>query len=141
MKYEPSTDTNDAELPFIFINHQSACLRFGKTGLYKTGIQDGGAGLTLSQQGASGNHVGLMCDFEGMPSVTDVDACVRIYDRTGGVKDNFEIWVDGVKRTLIRIDYAGFPRPARDTLQNGKSVVVQVPLSPATTPFRHAPIG
>ena len=121
MKYEPSTDTNSAELPFIFLNHQSACLRFGKaSGNNGVGIRDGGAGLTLSQQGASGQHVGLMCDFEGIPSVTGrwTHVCA-IYDRTSGEKDNFEIWVDGVKRTLsTHVSYATFPRPARDLLNN-----------------------
>ncbi|MDD3545534.1 MAG: hypothetical protein PHG96_09300 [Kiritimatiellae bacterium] len=93
MKYDPSADANGAELPFIFLNHQSACLRFGKASGYNgIGIRDGGAGLTLSQQGTYGTHAGLMRDFDGMPSVTGrwTHVCA-IYDRTGGEKGNSEI--------------------------------------------------
>ena len=118
MKYEPDTDTNDSELPFIMINHQSCCLRMGRAkGNASTGIVDDGEGLTLCQQNGGGASMsGLTCDFDGLASITGrwTHVCA-IFPRTGGERDNFEIWIDGVKRTLTAVSgYGGFPRPARD---------------------------
>ena len=118
IKYEPDTDTNGSELPFIFLNHQSACLRMGRaTGKNATGIVDGGDGMTICQQGQSGVHVGMLCDFDGIPSITGrwTHVCA-IFPRTGGEQSNFELWIDGVKRNLTaQPSFAGnFPRPARD---------------------------
>ena len=117
MKYEPNTDINGSELPFIFIRHQSACLRMGRpAGTAISGFRDGGDGMMLSQQGKSGQHVGLLCDFDGIPSVTGrwTHVCA-VLPRTSGEKDEFALYIDGVKRTLTAHgSYASFPRPARD---------------------------
>ena len=121
MKYEPDTDINNSELPFIFIRHQSACLRMGRpVGNKDSGYRDSGDGMLLSQQGASGQHVGLMCDFDGIPSVTGrwTHVCA-VLPRVSGEKDEFALYIDGVKRTLTaHSSYATFPRPARDQMNN-----------------------
>jgi hypothetical protein len=121
MKYEPDTDVNNSELPFIFIRHQSACLRMGRpVGSSSSGYHDGGDGMMLSQQGASGQHVGLLCDFNGIPSVTGrwTHVCA-VLPRTSGSKDEFALYIDGVKRTLTaHSSFATFPRPARDQMNN-----------------------
>ena len=121
-KYEPEKDGNDASLPFLFRHHQSSMLRLGiPTGNSTIGITDSGkAGLTMAQQGASGTTVGLTCDFEGLPSITGRWVHVAaVYPLVSGTQDGFEIWVDGVKRTLTPYPgFATFPRQARDQRNN-----------------------
>ena len=117
IKYEPGTDPEGPSMPFVFVNHQAAALRVGRA-VYSSsaGMRDGGDGLTLVQQGASGQTVGLTCDFSGMPSITGrwTHVCA-VLPRVSGARDDFELWVDGVKRELSAVSgYASFPRPGRD---------------------------
>ena len=119
MKYDPDSDENGSELPFVMINYNSCCLRMGRAvGNSSTGIVCGGEGMTLCQQNGGGASMsGLTCDFAGLPSITGrwTHVCA-ILPRVSGAKDDFEIWIDGIKRTLTAVSgYGTFPRPGRDT--------------------------
>lgn len=123
MCYDPESSAFAPVAPFLVSRHQAYALRYGVVAYEQGDVVEKGPGLTLLQQGQSGQTVGLTCDFEGLAPVTGRWVHVAaVWDRTGGVKDNFEIWVDGVRRPLATVTgYATFPRPGR-TLGNSLGI-------------------
>ena len=102
--YRDSRITHEVCVPYVLSSHQSLGIRYGR-------LDNGADGFTVQQQGSSGGTGNLLFNPPARSTVDRWTHLYALYDRVGGVVDNFAFYVDGVKQTPVANN--GFPRPAR----------------------------